>query len=117
MADEKGRVAVLLSYPEPVTPLAPLGSPLGSPLSGSARSLTQQQWQVRLRAFYEPRAPADYPDLALALGHKQADVWKDSARHQLLREATLKFGQDLIVRTDADTLAPLSKLLITASPP
>jgi hypothetical protein len=55
--------------------------------------------------------------LAIALRQKQADLWADSARLQPLTEATLRFGQELIVRTDANTLAPLSQLLITAATP
>ena len=123
MADEQGRVAVMLPYPEPPNPLVTLGSPLASsplaasPLAGSAKPLTQQEWTVGLRAYYERRPPADFPDLATALRQRQANLWADSARLRPLTDATLMFGQELIVRTDANTLDPQSQLLITAATP
>jgi hypothetical protein len=112
LADEQGRVLVVLPYPEPPTPpLTP-----GSPLSGPG-PLNQQTWPVRLRVLYEPRPSADFPDLSRAMLQRPAQVQATLAINQVFMDTTLRFGQDLIAQTQN---APFSRLYVTAtaaSPP
>ena len=113
VADEAGRLIIIFPYPEPLTDL-------GTP-APSTRSLVQQRWPVQLRAAYEPapRVPP-IPDLVQTLTQASATLWANSARTQVLAEATLAFGRDLNVQsTDSINSAPLSVLLITpaGSPP
>jgi hypothetical protein len=112
MADEQGRVMVVLPYPEPPPPLLSHGSPL----SGSG-PLSQQAWPVRLRVCYEPRPTADFPDLSRALRQQPANLQVSLGTNQAFMDTTFRFGQDLIAQTQN---APLSRLYVTAtaaSPP
>ena len=121
-ADGDGRVVVILSYPEPITSMEIVSSPLSSPLESPsfvmtpARPWTHQEWVVELQAYYEPNPIEEFPDLTRTQGQKPADLWRDSLRSQPFREATMKVGQDLILRTvEADSQVPLSNLFITPS--
>jgi hypothetical protein len=116
IADDQGRVVVLLPWPPPALPFPVLGSPM----AGAAVPLAQQQWPVDLRASYAPLGPGPPPrDLCALLSQPPADLWSGSSRLAPLTGATLRFGQDLVLRTlDEDRQVPLSVLYITpaASP-
>jgi len=107
IADERGSLLVLFSYPEP-NDLFP-GSPLNNGLP-----LAEQEWKVSLTAHYRRQsAPPRVPDLCTVLGQQSqpaAQLWSDAGLTQELREATLKFGRELIVTT---TGAKQSKLILT----
>jgi hypothetical protein len=119
IADSQGRVVVLFPYPEPIAPPA---AP-GSPLPGSAVPLAQQQWTVTLMASYTPgllSSPA--PDLCATLRQPPATLWAtwaDSPPRAPLTEASLTFGQELVLRTAGAAGAALPVLYVTAaaSPP
>jgi hypothetical protein len=116
VADDQGRVVVLLPYPPPALPFPALGSPLAGP----AVPLAQQQWPVALRAAYAPPRPAPPRDLCATLRQPPADLWSGSSRLAPLTGATLRFGQDLVLRTfDETKQVPLPVLYVTpaASPP
>ena len=96
IADCQGRVAVIFPYPEPIAgPARP-----ASPPYSSGQSLWDQEWTVRLEAFYDPVAPAPpLPDLCRTLAQRAAMLWADSNGALPLPAQTLRFGRELIVGT------------------
>jgi hypothetical protein len=126
VADEKGRVALIFAYPEPVTHA--LGSPPAiSPPGAEGPSLRDQQWTLELSASFDKLSPAPpfpgapaLPELSDVLGQSPATLWADSLRNEVLSEVVLSFGQELVVRSiDRETNRPRSVLFISAagSPP
>ena len=64
------------------------------------RRLVEAKWTVRLAAFYDPVAPVPrVPDLCRTLAQGAAAVWGDSTGTQPLSDQTLRYGQELIVRS------------------
>jgi hypothetical protein len=134
VADEKGQVALLFAYPAPVT--HPLGSaPAISPPGAEGPALRDQQWPIELLASFDklnpaspfpnwpyppfPRWPA-LPELVDVLSQSPATLWADTERHEVLTEAVLSFGHELVVRSvDRTVNKTRSVLLISAagSPP
>jgi hypothetical protein len=80
IADELGRVLVLLPYPEP-----PWHGP--SPPAGS-RPLSAQTWPLQLAVRYSPLSPPDTPDLCAVLAQPHTGPVVD---------AELAFGRELVV--------------------
>jgi hypothetical protein len=80
IADERGRVLVLLPYPEP-----PWHGP--SPPAGS-RPLSAQTWRVELAVRYSPLSPPEPPDLCAVLAQPHAGPVVD---------AELAFGRELVL--------------------
>lgn len=111
MADARGRLLLPLFYPKPVITL-------GSP--GSVNTpLTQQTWTAALTVRYRRRTPIpDIPDLADVLTQPPATAWKDISPPTAWTEATLQFGRELHLSTNAGG-AGTPALLITpaGSPP
>jgi hypothetical protein len=107
IADERGSMLALFSYPEP-NDLFP-GSPLNNGLP-----LAEQEWKVSLKAYYRRQTePPRVPNLCTVLGQQSqpaAQLWNDAALKHELREATLQFGREVILRT---TGAEQSKLILT----
>lgn len=100
IADERGRVAVLLAYPEPRWP----GS---SPPPGS-RALADQTWSLELGVRYDPAGPGPPlpnpaagvpPDLCTVLGQGPATLLESLSPATPLTGATLAFGHQLTLRT------------------
>jgi hypothetical protein len=102
VADAAGRLVLQFAYPEPT------GFSTGSPLGGGG-ALSDQKWTIQLNATYAPGSQAAAPDLCDMLTQPPANLWTDAALTQPLTQVTLRFGQELIVRTGA-----LPNLLITA---
>lgn len=94
VADCEGRVAVIFPYPEPLSgPARP-----ASPPHSSRQPLRDQEWTVRLEAFYDPVAPApSIPDLCRTLAQRPAMLWGDSNGVRPLPDQTLHFGRESIV--------------------
>ena len=94
VADREGRVAILIPYPEPVTTSARLSSP---PFD-SGTGLWDQEWPVRLEAFYEPQAlPPAVPDLCRTLGQAFTPLWADVEATRPVSGVALQYGRELIV--------------------
>jgi hypothetical protein len=117
LADEAGRVALVFPYPEPAAFAEQ--SPPSTPF-------TKLEWPVQLFASYVPQRPVPtLPSLPAALAQPRANLWADSALTTPLTQATLRSGQELVVRSfDTSPEAPgggkpLPVLLITpaGSPP
>ena len=104
VADEKGRVALIFPYPPPAR--LPQTSPPDSPPSGGIPPLTQQEWAIDLAARYGPAgSPPPYkprfPDLLTVLSQGPATLWRDAAKTEPLVAATLGYGRECFVRTEA----------------
>ena len=119
VADESGRIAVILSYPTPLTftPASPPGSPLGSPPVATSPPLTEQVWSLELRAFYTPDRPVvspleevgpPLPDLRFTLTQPAATLWADAEQTEILSETNLRFGRELILKSTTSLVSPLS---------
>jgi hypothetical protein len=113
MADEEGRIALIVPYPPPAK--LPQASPLGASSQGSSAipPLTEQEWMIDLTARYGPTSspphPAQkFPDIFTVLSQKRAVLWQDAERTEQLTTATLKFGRECFVRTDVESSPAMS---------
>lgn len=127
VADERGRIALIVPYPPPAR--LPQASPPSGPASASGSNaippLTEQEWMIDLAARYGPTASPPnlaqkFPDIFTVLSQKKAALWQDAERTQQLTTATLKFGRECFVRTEVMSPvtspiegAPLAALFIT----
>jgi hypothetical protein len=107
IADDSGRVLVLVPYP--VLQVLQLGSPPGT----GQGSITTQSWPMAITVQYSPGqlsypasvagAPwpwTDTPNLSDVLGKQQAGmIWSDTATAVGQLTANLNFGQDLVLGT------------------
>jgi hypothetical protein len=113
LADREGRVALVFPYPEPAAFAEQSPPPPAGPFS-------RHEWPLQLFASYAPRRPAPpRPSLPAALAQPRATLWADAARTVPLTRATLRAGQELVVRSFEAPAAsppgntPLPVLLIT----
>lgn len=106
VADEQGRVLVVMPYP------APPPFSMSSPLSSSRRALSDQTWQAQLRAYYAPpsplASPSDLPDLSEVLNQSQVDLLASLSPATILTQAQLEFGKTLILKTHSNSALYLS---------
>ena len=94
VADREGRVAILTPYPEPVT----MSARLSSPPFGAGTGLWDQEWPVRLEAFFEPLAPPPaVPDLCRTLAQGFTRLWTDVEATRPVSGLVLQYGRELIV--------------------
>jgi hypothetical protein len=124
IADDAGRIAVIFSYPTPLSfaPVSPPGSPLGSPPVATSPPLTEQLWPLELRAFYTPVrpvvSPPDFieevgpplPDLRFTLSQPAAALWADADQAEILQETNMRFGRELILKSRPSPSSPPSPL-------
>jgi len=124
IADDAGRIAVIFSYPPPLSfaPASPPGSPLGSPPVATTAPLTEQVWPLELRAFYTPVRPVvsppefieeagpPLPDLRFTLSQPAATLWADAEQTEILLETNLRFGRELILKSRPSPSSPPSPL-------
>lgn len=124
IADDAGRIAVIFSFPTPLSfaPASPPGSPLGSPPIATSPPLTEQVWPLELRAFYTPDrpvvSPPDFveevgpplPDLRFTLSQPAATLWADADQTEILQETNLRFGRELILKSRPSPSSPPSPL-------
>lgn len=117
IADQKGRMALLFSYPAPRTfaPSSPPGSPLGSPPAATGPALTDQIWIFRARALYAVQSPPQIstddalPDLPLMLSQPEARIWADEEQTEELFEVAVQFGQPTILKSRSPSMSPPAK--------
>jgi hypothetical protein len=122
IADDAGRIAVIFSFPTPLSfaPASPPGSPLGSPPIATSPPLTEQVWPLELHAFYTPDrpvvSPPDFvegpplPDLRFTLSQPPATLWADAEQTEILQETNLRFGRELILKSRPSPSSPPSPL-------
>jgi hypothetical protein len=97
VADRAGRVAVVLPYPEP----APRPTRPASPPFPGGQALVDQEWSVTLDAYFEPIVPAPpIPELCRTLTQTPALLWADARQQLPLGEHALRYGRELIVRSE-----------------
>lgn len=102
LADIQGRIALLFPYPEPVPSIS---SPLGSPPIGNRPPLVDQVWSIQLRSYFTPLHPTpEFPDLCQALSQPPAKLYNTLSPNSLLTDVTLHYGQELIVRSEAQSI-------------
>lgn len=119
IADEQGRIAVIFPYPPPRAFAigSPPGSPLSSPPSASGLPLTEQVWPLQLRALYTPERPIssppnsfetkyELPELRFTLSQPEATIWANAERTEPLLEASLHYGQELVLKSKTATSPP-----------
>ena len=111
MSDGQGHIALFFPYPEPtdfapdntfVPPADPAHPP---PLQGSP--LKDHQWTVEIHAYYqpakqEPPQPATPPLIATLcsiLSQKEATLLADLNPQKTLTQGSLKYGQELVLRS------------------
>ncbi len=93
LADDRGRVVVGFSYPEPINP------PIASPPSPRT-ALTAQQWPIELRAFYTPAIPMPpRPDLCAALTQTSATLLSSLSPPTPVTQVNVAYGVDAIMKT------------------
>ncbi len=106
LADDHGRLALIMAYPEP--PMPPI---LSSPPSSNYIPLTRQTWTLDLQASYSPILPVPpRPDLCAALTQAPAKLWHALSPPNELGQVALSFGQELVVKSTGR-----SELLISAA--
>lgn len=109
IADDQGRIALIFPHPAP-RPFAISSPPVGSPPEPTGPALTAQVWPITLRALYEPMGPLpllqgefgpepELPDLRVMLSQREAALWADPERTELLGEVALSYGRELIVKS------------------
>lgn len=95
VADQNGRLTVVVPYP------APGNFSLGSPPTGAPQLLSEQRWPFRLRVWGMFEAePGEYLDLerALRLPERAPDLLSDAeARSAPVESVELVFGRELTV--------------------
>jgi hypothetical protein len=119
IADERGRVALIMPYPEPLDYTSGgVGSPPGSPPGSFAAGppLLQQEWRLQLRASYSPggvasplsppRPAQTRPNLYDILAQQPTTLWAGSARTEQLTEVRLRYGRELIIRSSETVASP-----------
>ena len=114
LADQTGRVAIVLPYPEPAArPIRPASPPFpGGP------ALVDQEWAVTLDAYFEPAAPVPaIPDLCRTLTQPPALLWADAQQRHPLGEQALRFGQELVLRSEGADDRSMLIVTPTGSPP
>lgn len=121
IADDKGRIALIFPYPPPraFAISSPPGSPLSSPPAASGLPLTEQVWPLQLRALYTPDRPIssppnlfatkyELPELRFTLSQPEATIWANAERTEPLLEASLHYGQELVLKSRTATSPPSS---------
>ena len=98
MADAQGRVAMIFPYPEAQS--GSLSSPLGSPLGGGPRLLSDQTWPLRFGVFYSPRTPTPRaPFLEEVSQQAPVTLLETLSPPTPLPEIHLTFGKELIMKS------------------
>jgi len=96
IADERGEVLVLFTYPPP------LGL-VGSPPAGTKRPLAQAAWTLSLQVFapgsMSASASGTLPDLCTFLDQSPATLVTTASPPAEISEATIQYGHELVLRS------------------
>jgi hypothetical protein len=114
IADEKGALTLLFPYPMP-QPSLTVASP-ESPLGLGRQPLWEQSWRVPLRAFYAALDPSA-TELCDILTQPAATLWFSQSPDEALVEATLRYGQEVILRSAGGNVPASSVPISTGAPP
>jgi hypothetical protein len=77
-----------------------------------------QEWSVALDAFFEPLSPVPtIPDLCRTLTQTPATLWADALQLHPLGEQTLRYGRELMVRSEGADDRSVVIITPSASPP
>lgn len=119
IADEQGRIALIFPYPAPrsFVVTSPPASPASSPPAATGPALTEQVWPISLRARYTSDRPVlsppdpfeqkpELPDLRFTLSQPPATIWKDAAFTEPLLEVSLRYGRELVLKSETITTSP-----------
>ncbi|MDT5267886.1 MAG: hypothetical protein QOH49_72 [Acidobacteriota bacterium] len=111
VADEWGRVTLIMPYPEPLDYTSGGGSP--PELFAAGLPLLQQEWRLQLRASYTPGAaasppapPRPKPNLSDILSQQPTALWAGVARAEQLTEVRLRYGRELVIRSSDTASGP-----------
>lgn len=89
LADDAGRVLLMFAYPEG------LRRPFGASPSGNTRSLSDQEWSIKLAFFHESSVPVEKAaDYGRRLSQPAAEAAAGPSLNFVLTETTLRFGQE-----------------------
>jgi hypothetical protein len=126
MSDQRGRIAILFPYPEPTdfapdSVFDPPANPPNTPLPLQGSPLADHQWTLEIHVHYKPPvgidlAPLRPPNLCPTLLQAEGTLLADSnlANKKTLTQVTLKYGQELVLRsTDSSKVNQPSVLWIT----
>lgn len=130
IADEQGRVALILAYPAPHDSISSFSS---SPAVAFTAGLPflQQEWTIQLQAYYEPtvlssppapfspprplgfssNAETSVPNLSNILEQSPVSLFLDEAQTEPLTEVTLMYGPKVFVPPSILSSSPLSSPL------
>ncbi len=109
IADEQGRVVVVMAYPEPHW--------AGSSPPPGTHALADQTWELALGVRYDPAAASPplpdpssgiAPDLCTVLSQSAATLLDSSSPATPLTGATLAFGRQLTLRTPGSSVLLVS---------
>ena len=118
-ADDAGRIVLIFPYPEPIDFV--FGDLISPPPGTAGLPLTQHEWTIQLQATYTHLHPVPLiPELCTTLTQPVAHLWVDAANKHPLTEVTLRFGQELVVRSydfGTGTQLPVLYITPTASSP
>lgn len=110
IADTRGCTVVVFPYPEPIDTLPASPMSFGVPL-------TEQVWNLSLRAYYAPVDPVPgVPDLCILLKQPEADLWREwnsPTDTDPFTGVDLLYGREAIAVSFDSTNEPLSRLYIT----
>jgi hypothetical protein len=89
LADDAGRVLLMFAYPEGQR------RPFGASPSGNTRSLSDQEWNIKLAFFHEPNVAVEKAaDYGRRLAQPAAAAAGGPSPLTVLTEATLRFAQE-----------------------
>ena len=115
VADARGQVMLPFPYPQPPPRSTTPGPPVPPPAPGSLgpRALSQQQWAVRLSAFYRRRnAASDAPNLVEVFRRRPVEMWSEFSRTHPVTTVTARFGRENVFLGDQKQ----STLYLTPAP-
>ncbi len=103
LADEMGRVVVVLAYPP---------TPPDGPLDGQP-PYTALQWPLKFAARYPLASATQSPDRDSVLSQPLAKLWADETQVAPFGEQSLRYGSELVLRSGGTPAVPSPYLLIT----